>query len=57
LFCQQVPATGGIDIKIKKRIPVASGLAGGSADAAAVLLGMNKLFESGLNLEGLKKSG
>jgi len=57
LFCQQVPTTGGIDIKIKKRIPVASGLAGGSADAAAVLLGMNKLFESGLNLEGLKKIG
>ena len=35
---------GGVSVKIKKRIPVRSGLAGGSADAAAVLRGMNNLF-------------
>ena len=57
LFCQQVSIGCGVDVKIKKRIPVASGLAGGSADAAAVLQGMNKLFEVGLGLEDLKKIG
>lgn len=38
----------GVEVSIKKRIPVAAGLAGGSANAAAVLWGMNQLFEFGL---------
>lgn len=36
---------GGVNIKLTKRIPIAAGLAGGSADAAAVLKGMNELYE------------
>ena len=36
----------GISINIEKRIPLAAGLAGGSADAAAVIAGLNKLFDS-----------
>jgi len=47
----------GVKINIKKRIPVAAGLAGGSADAAAVLRGLNKLFSAGLDQRGLKELG
>ncbi len=36
---------GGVFIEIDKRIPVAAGLAGGSTDCAAVLVGMNRLFD------------
>lgn len=39
----------GIKIIIDKRIPIAAGLAGGSTDAAAVINGMNKLYELKLN--------
>ena len=41
----EVGGIGGVAIDIYKRIPVAAGLAGGSANAAAVLHGVNQLFE------------
>ena len=47
----------GLRILLKKRIPVAAGLAGGSANAAAVLKGMNKLFELGLTASQLRERG
>ncbi len=47
----------GIAIEIHKRIPVAAGLAGGSANAAAVLHGVNELFGLGFTQENLMQFG
>ena len=43
----------GIEIRLKKNIPVAAGMAGGSTDAAATMLAMNEMFELGLGKEEL----
>ena len=45
LFKDTFNITSGVSINIKKNIPVAAGLAGGSTDCAAVLKIMNKLFQ------------
>ena len=47
----------GIDVKLHKHIPVAAGMAGGSTDAAAVLYGMNSMFELGLSKGELMQRG
>lgn len=47
----------GVRITLKKRIPVAAGLAGGSSNAAAVLFGMNRLFDLRLSQEDLMERG
>lgn len=47
----------GIDVKLYKHIPVAAGMAGGSTDAAAVLYGMNRIFDLGLTKEELMERG
>lgn len=47
----------GIRISLEKHIPVAAGMAGGSSNAAAVLFGMNRMFDLGLSEEGLKERG
>jgi len=57
LFRLECGGLGRVDIVINKRIPVGSGLGGGSADAAAVLIGLNHLTGSGLSLDRLAALG
>ena len=47
----------GISVRIDKRIPVAAGLAGGSADAAAVIHGLDRLFGTRLDERRLLEAG
>lgn len=48
---------GGISIQLKKVIPVAAGMAGGSSDAAAVLFGINKMYNLKLSQQELMERG
>ena len=56
-FLEAVGMRGRITIHIDKRIPMAAGLAGGSADAAAVLRAMNKLCHTPMTMDELCKVG
>lgn len=53
LMKQRYNIQQGVEIKLKKKIPVAAGMAGGSTDAAATMLAMNEMFELGLSKEQL----
>lgn len=57
LFKERFNIKEGINIRIKKNIPVAAGMAGGSTNAAAVLVIMNKLFNVNASLDELKELG
>lgn len=57
-FFERCGITGqGLSIHIRKYIPSRAGMGGGSADAAAVLHGLNQMFRAGLPLEALVELG
>ncbi len=53
LFFDVAKISGGCRIEIEKQIPLSAGLGGGSADAAAVLLGLNRLYNANLSYQTL----
>lgn len=57
LLFREKKITGGVNISLTKRIPIAAGMAGGSADAAAALRGVNELFDLGYSLKELQALG
>ena len=55
LLMEEFNIKEGLYINLKKVIPVAAGLAGGSSDAAATMVGVNRIFKLGLSTEDLMK--
>lgn len=53
LLMDEFDVKEGLSMKLTKSIPVAAGMAGGSSDAAAAFVGVNRLFRLGLSEEEL----
>lgn len=57
LLMDEFQVTEGVEIELQKYIPVAAGMAGGSSDAAAVMVGINRIFHLGLTKKQLMERG
>ena len=55
LMMKEFDLSADLEIKLKKEIPVAGGMAGGSADAAGVIVGLDSLYELGLAKDEMEK--
>ncbi len=53
LLIEEFGIPKGVSIRLRKVIPIAAGMAGGSSDAAAVLVGLNRIFQLGLTKQEL----
>ena len=56
-FAQATGHHGDLEIDLHKEIPAGAGLGGGSSDAAAVLVALNRLFDAGLDVPDLERLG
>ena len=56
-LCEKLSKDLGVKIDINKKVPVGSGIGGGSANAAATLIGLNSLYNLGLDHNKLEKIG
>ena len=57
LLMEEFQVKQGLSIDLRKFIPVAAGMAGGSSDAAAVMVGVNRLFRLNLSQQELMERG
>ncbi len=57
MLIDEFDITDGVNISLEKHIPVSAGMAGGSSNAAAVLVGINRMFRLGLSTRELMKRG
>lgn len=57
LLMDEFQVEQGLKVDLQKFIPVAAGMAGGSSDAAAAMIGVNRLFGLGLSVKELMKRG
>ena len=57
LLRQKHPFSGGVTVRLEKRIPIGGGLGGGSSNAASFLIGMNRLFRLRLSQKELLRLG
>ncbi len=56
-FFEYTNIKGGVLIDVNKRVPIKAGMAGGSADAAGVIKGLNYLYNTNLSIEELLEIG
>ena len=57
LLQRECGVSAGVTVSVEKRIPMGAGMGGGSSDAASVLLGLNRLWATGLSRTALQRLG